>query len=105
AQMNSELHRNSPANVMTLRTADPSPQYLQVYVLDELTTTTWSLTPSVGIPLHSGKLPAAPGLSARMAVTTPRTRITLTRGLTGSQPAENFLPLPYPAQSVSVTGD
>ena len=50
-QMNSELHRSEPANVMThYRTADPDPQYLQVYVLDELTTTTWTLTPSAGRP-------------------------------------------------------
>jgi transglutaminase-like putative cysteine protease len=105
AQMNSELHRSVPANVMTLRTADASPQYLQVYVLDELTTTTWTLTPALGVPLRGGKLPAAPGMSARMTVTTSRTAITLTSGLTGSQPAENFLPLPYPAQSVSVAGD
>jgi len=105
AQMNNELHRSNPTNVMTLRTPDASPQYLQVYVLDELTATSWTLTPSPGVPLHGRRLPAAPGVDARMAVTTQRTGISLTSGLTGSQPAENFLPLPYPAQTVSVTGD
>jgi transglutaminase-like putative cysteine protease len=105
AQMNNELHRSNPANVMTLRTAEASPQYLQVYVLDELTTTTWTLTPSVGVALRGGRLPAAPGMSAQTPVITQRTGITLTSGLTGSQPAENFLPLPYPAQTVNITGD
>src|ERR1035441_9943297 len=43
-------------------------------------------------------------MGAGMGTTTQRTRITLARGLAGSQPAGNFLPLPYPAHTVSVPG-
>jgi hypothetical protein len=99
AQMTNDLHRSTAANVLVMRTAATHPEYLQVYVLDTLTSSTWSLAPTVGAALRGGRLPAAPGMSAGMATTTQRTRITLARGLGGS-----FLPLPYPAQVVSVPG-
>jgi transglutaminase-like putative cysteine protease len=103
AQMNNDLHRSTPAKVLVMRTATADPQYLQVYVLDTLTSSTWTLAPTLVSALH-GRLPAPPGLTRGMATTTQRTTITLAHGLAGSQPAGDFLPLPYPAQTVSVSG-
>src|ERR1019366_3328090 len=57
------------------------------------------------VPLRGGRLHAPPGESRSTATTTQRTRITLASGLSGSQSAGNFLPMPYPAQTVSVGGD
>lgn len=105
AQMNSDLHRSVPANILVMRTSSADPEYLQVYVLSTLTSTTWTLAPSQVIPLRGGRLPAPPGKNRSTPTTTQRTRITLARGLSGSQSAGNFLPLPYPAQTVSVGGD
>jgi len=104
AQMNNDLHRSTPAKVLVMRTATADPQYLQVYALDTLTSSTWSLAPTVVSVLRGGRLPAPPGLTKAMATTTQRTTITLAQGLAGSQPAGDFLPLPYPAQTVSVAG-
>jgi transglutaminase-like putative cysteine protease len=104
AQMNNDLHRTTPAKVLVMRTATADPQYLQVYALDTLTASTWTLAPTVISALRGGRLPTPPGLSQRMATTTQRTEITLAQGLAGSQPAGDFLPLPYPARTLTVAG-
>jgi hypothetical protein len=104
-QMNSELHRTTPTNVLTYRTTDPDPQYLQVYVLTNLTANTWTLAPTGGQPVQSGKLPTAPGLSRDTTTSAESTRVTLAKGLTAGAGKASFLPLPYPARSVSVGGD
>ena len=104
-QMNSELRQKVPVHVLTYQTADPSPQYLQVYVLSNLTTNTWTLAPAAGEPVKDGNLPVTPGLS-RITRTSPETtKITLSKGLTTGSRQASFLPLPYPARSVSVAGD
>ncbi len=105
AQMNDDLHRSTASDVLVLRTAVAEPEYLQVYVLGTLTATSWTLAPWTASPLRGGRLPAAPGTNSGMATTTQRTRITLATGLTGSQYAGNFLPLPYPAQTVGIAGN
>ncbi|MGH3120130.1 MAG: transglutaminase TgpA family protein [Streptosporangiaceae bacterium] len=104
-QMNSELHQKVPVHVLTYRTTDPDPQYLQVYVLSNLTTNTWTLAPGTGEPVKDGKLPATPGLSRTTHASAETTRITLAKGLTTGPRQASFLPLPYPARSVSVDGD
>jgi hypothetical protein len=104
-QMNSELRQKVPVHVLTYQTTDLNPQYLQVYVLSNLTANTWTLTPAAGEPVEDGKLPVTPGLS-RITRTTPETtKITLGKGLTTGSHQASFLPLPYPARSVSVAGD
>lgn len=105
AQMNSELHRSKASEVLRYHTTDPAPQYLQVYVLNKLTPTTWTLAPTPGAPLHSGKLSNPPGLGKDIPATAQHTQIKLAPGLTGSTDAADFLPLPYPAQDVAVGGD
>jgi hypothetical protein len=104
-QMNSELRQKVPVHVLTYQTTDPSPQYLQVYVLSNLTTNTWTLAPAAGQPVKDGKLPVTPGLSRTTRTSPETTKITLSKGLTTGSRQASFLPLPYPARSVSVGGD
>ena len=104
-QMNIELQRKNPAHVLTYRTTDPDPQYLQVYVLSYLTSSTWTLAPAGGQLVHGGKLPATPGLSRGTTTSSESTRITLAKGLTTGAGKASFLPLPYPARAVRVNGD
>jgi hypothetical protein len=104
-QMNSQLRQKVPEHVLTYQTTDPSPQYLQVYVLSNLTTSNWTLAPAAGEPVKDGQLPAPPGLSRITRTTRQTTKITLAKGLTTGPHQASFLPLPYPARSVSVAGD
>ena len=103
-QMNSELHRTGAQPVLTYRTSDPDPQYLQVYVLSNLSTQTWTLAPAPGTPVQDGRLPAAPGLARTTPSTTEHAQVTLAKGLTSGQQTASFLPLPYPARTVDVAG-
>jgi hypothetical protein len=104
-QMNNDLRQSTPEPVLTYRTTDPDPQYLQVYVLSNLTSSTWTLTPAPGQPVQGGNLPATPGLSRGIRTSAETTRITVSKGLTSGAGKASFLPLPYPARSVSVGGD
>jgi hypothetical protein len=104
-QMNSQLHEKTPVHVLTYQTSDPDPQYLQVYVLSNLTTNTWTLASTAGKPVQDGKLPVTPGLSRATRTSAVTTKITLGKGLTTGSHLASFLPLPYPARSVSVAGD
>ena len=103
-QMNSELHRTDAQPVLTYRTSDPDPQYLQVYVLSNLSAQTWTLAPATGLPVQDGKLPAAPGLARGTPSNTEHAQVTLAKGLTSGQQTASFLPLPYPARTVDVAG-
>ncbi|MGP7996988.1 MAG: transglutaminaseTgpA domain-containing protein [Streptosporangiaceae bacterium] len=104
-QMNSDLRRSDASEVLSYRTADPDPDYLQVYVLSDLTAQNWTLGPTPGLAVPDGKLPAVPGLAKGTPSSTEHTTVTLARGLTGSAQAASFLPLPYPARRVTVAGD
>ena len=48
AQMTQDLREGQPQPVLTYTTTDPTPQYLQEYVLGNLTTTRWTLSPHLG---------------------------------------------------------
>jgi hypothetical protein len=104
-QMNSQLRQKTPVHVLTYQTSDPAPQYLQVYVLSNLTTNTWTLAPAAGEPVKDGKLPVTPGLGRTTHTSAVTTKITLGKGLTTGSHLASFLPLPYPARNVSVAGD
>ena len=90
--------------MLSYRTTEPEPQYLQVYVLSNLSAQTWTLAPTAGQPVQDGKLPAAPGLARAPRASTEHTAITLAKGLTSGQQTASFLPLPYPARTVDVDG-
>ena len=104
-QMNTQLHRTDATDVLSYRTSDPDPQYLQVYVLSNLSAQTWTLAATPGQPLHDGKLPTIPGLTTGTPTSAEHTTITLAQGLSSSQQTASFLPLPYPARTVNVDGD
>jgi transglutaminase-like putative cysteine protease len=104
AAMNDDLHETQPVPVLTYHTSDPSPQYLQLYVLGNLTTTNWTIGPRLGPTASTaGKLPDAPGLTgaARYGVTT---RVTFSHAAASATNAVSFLPVPYPPTRVSAAG-
>jgi TgpA N-terminal domain/Transglutaminase-like superfamily/Domain of unknown function (DUF4129) len=104
-QMNTQLHSTNASDVLAYRTTDTDPEYLQVYVLNNLNAQTWTMTPTPGQPLHDGKLPATPGLTTDTTIKTENAAITLAKGLSSSLQTASFLPLPYPARTVNVGGD
>ena len=104
-QMNTQLHRTDATDVLSYRTSDPDPQYLQVYVLSNLSAQTWTLAATPGQPLHNGKLPTIPGLTTGTPTSAEHTTVTLAQGLSSSQQTASFLPLPYPTRTVNVDGD
>jgi TgpA N-terminal domain/Transglutaminase-like superfamily/Domain of unknown function (DUF4129) len=103
-QMNSDLRRATAEPVLAYRTSDPDPQYLQVYVLSNLSPQTWTMSQVAGVPVTSGNLPGPPGLARSTPARTEHSRITLARGLSSGRQTASFLPLPYPARTVAVPG-
>jgi transglutaminase-like putative cysteine protease len=104
AAMNDDLHESQAVPVLTYHTNDPAPQYLQLYALGNLTTTSWTIGPRLGPTASAaGKLPGAPGLTgaARYGVTT---RVTFSHSAASATNAVSFLPVPYPPTRVSVAG-
>jgi transglutaminase-like putative cysteine protease len=101
--LNTDLHESKPVQVLTYRTADSGPPYLQVYVLGNLTTNAWTMgqPPGTTALTSKGLMPAAPGL----ARTTPgpflRESIFLGTNLT-NRGNISYLPLPYAARQVKV---
>jgi transglutaminase-like putative cysteine protease len=92
------------------------PEYLQLYVLDQLTDAGFQLVsgrPAVPVPAGSGTLPAAPGLegdAAAQATSTNwplvSTTIQVSPGINAETPLNGktaaVLPVPYPALSVTL---
>jgi transglutaminase-like putative cysteine protease len=106
AQMAQDLHEGQPESVLTYTTTDPEPQYLQMYVLSQLTTTQWKLEPHVNADgSASGTLPTAQGetQASKSAITNQTTHITFSEAASKDAPLA-FLPLPYPTTKVKVAG-
>jgi transglutaminase-like putative cysteine protease len=104
AAMNDDLHESQPVPVFTYHTSDQAPQYLQLYVLGNLSTASWTIGPRLGPTASAaGKLPDAPGLTgaARYGVTT---RVTFSRSAASATNAVTFLPVPYPPTRLSAAG-
>ena len=104
AAMNSELHDSQPVTVLTYRTTDLSPQYFQLYALNDLTSAGWTLDTRLGpMATTSRSLPPAPGLTgdSGYAVTT---RVSFSRAVTGGAFGLTFLPVPYPPTRVIAPG-
>lgn len=100
--LDDDLHAGSPKAVLTYRTTGPTPPYLQVYVLGDLTSATWRSTSGAAeIPL-AGSLPPTPGATATdgRTVTTTVTLAPEAGAVTGRA----ALPLPYPTTRLSVSG-
>lgn len=106
AQMNKELREPQPEPVLTYQTGNPDPPYLQVYVLTKLTDSAWVLaTPKTSRRAGAGPLPGPPGLSAHTTAATVRESVALSPGLTSKIGTARYLPVPYPATALHVTGN
>jgi transglutaminase-like putative cysteine protease len=102
-ELSSEL--TSPQRiVLGYTTAVQSPDYLQLYVLDKLTDSGWSLFSQPESTVRvSPRLPAPPGLSDASLDGTVSTSITVARDV-GSDDLD-ALPVPYPTTSIKAKGD
>jgi hypothetical protein len=106
AQMTQDLREGDPQPVLTYSTTDPNPQYLQMYVLGNLTTTRWTLSPHLGTDgAAAGTLPKAQGLATTTAsvVSSQTAHVTFSSTASGNS-AVSFLPVPYPATKLKVAG-
>ncbi len=104
AQMTQDLRESQSSTILTYRTTDPEPQYLQMYVLGNLSTTAWTMDPGLRpTATANGTLPAPQGLAGadRTSVTT---RVQVSRGTISATAGISFLPVPYPATRISVPG-
>jgi transglutaminase-like putative cysteine protease len=105
--LNTDLHEAHPVSVLTYRTTDSSPPYLQVYVLGNLSTNAWTMAPPTSTTNLSPRgLPPVPGLPNIDRVLGPvlREYITLGTNLVKSGNV-SYLPLPYPTRQLGVVGD
>jgi transglutaminase-like putative cysteine protease len=113
--MSSELHTAKAAPVLQYRAQEnglpaPAGQYLQLYVLDQLTTSDWHLVSSPAVPVSgSAALPPAPGLSNAFAGTYVVTTVQVSPGVSAATELNGktttVLPVPYPALNLSVPGN
>ena len=102
-QLNSELNSRS-ADVLDYTTAQTSPDYLQIYALDELTDSGWQLFSQreSKVPVNPA-LPAPPGLVDRTWTADQNETITIADDVGPDD--LGALPVPYPAVSVQARGD
>jgi transglutaminase-like putative cysteine protease len=92
----------------TLNAASTVPEYLQLYALDDLTTSGWQLTPAPDQALVDGVLPGPPGLGPEFGSPLPEvdTAVHVDPGVSidtvVNGKAAAVLPVPYPALRVVV---
>jgi transglutaminase-like putative cysteine protease len=102
-ELSSELTTPSQI-VLGYTTAVQSPDYLQLYVLDKLTDSGWSLfSQSESTVRVSPRLPPPPGLTDASLDGTVSTSITVARDV-GSDDLD-ALPVPYPTTSIKAKGN
>ncbi|HEY1917669.1 MAG TPA: DUF3488 and transglutaminase-like domain-containing protein [Streptosporangiaceae bacterium] len=108
-QLTSDLHESKPTDLFTYHTTSSGqPQYLQVYALTQMGTTSWSLPNGLieeNTPVAQGQLlPRVPGLTDSGAGTTTTTvrgwNTATTTVRVGKNTLNTFLPVPYPAREV-----
>jgi transglutaminase-like putative cysteine protease len=102
--LNTDLHRSKPELVLSYRTTDPAPPYLQLYVLGNLMTNAWRMArPSATTALTArGFLPTAQGLAGTTPGPLLREFITLSNKFSNRGHHVSYLPLAYPARQVHV---
>lgn len=102
--MRRDLLSDSDRTVLTYRTDAEEPGYLRRYVLDEFDGVDWTMSPvdASGDTRIRSELPLPTGWpSAAPPQDTVTTRVSLDSDVAGM----DFLPLPYWARSVDVSGD
>jgi transglutaminase-like putative cysteine protease len=102
-QLSKQLHESKNTTILVYRSSDTTPQYLQVYVLDNLTNSGWKLfsQPESLVPA-SPLLPEPPGQTDSSWATSVTTSITISKAV--SQDTLLALPVPYPARTVTAPG-
>jgi transglutaminase-like putative cysteine protease len=102
-QLSAELTTPSQI-VLGYATAVQSPDYLQLYVLDKLTDTGWSLfSQPESITRVDPRLPAPPGLADASLDGSVSTTINIARDVGPDQ--LNALPAPYPTTTIKAKGN
>jgi transglutaminase-like putative cysteine protease len=102
-QLSKELHESRPSAVFDYQSSDATPQYFQVYVLDNLTASGWQLfSQPESLAEVNPDLPSAPGLTETAYASPEATTVTLSRSV--GQDDLSALPVPYPATSVTAAG-
>ncbi|WP_285731119.1 transglutaminaseTgpA domain-containing protein [Nocardiopsis sp. ATB16-24] len=98
-----DLASSSDRTVLTYRTDAEEPDYLRTYVLDEFDGVNWTMTPvnASNDTRVDGELPLPTGWGSAPSEDTVTTRISLD----AESPRMDFLPLPYWARSVEVSGE
>ncbi|MFL1376926.1 transglutaminaseTgpA domain-containing protein [Nocardiopsis protaetiae] len=101
--MRRDLLSNSDRTVLTYRTDAEDPGYLRRYVLDEFDGVNWTMSPvdATGDTRVQGELPLPTGWPSAPREDTVVTRVSLDSDVAGM----DFLPLPYWARTVDVSGD
>jgi len=103
-QLSSELHESKPSVVLTYSSNATIPDYLQIYVADQLTA-------DQGFQMFSEpenlvnidpRLPAPIGLNSEKGLSTVTTSVAIAKGV--GQDLLDALPVPYPATSVTAPG-
>jgi transglutaminase-like putative cysteine protease len=107
--MSSELKSKKAEPVLQYTESGPSGEYLQLYVLDQLTTTDWHLVDSPAVPVAGdAPLPPPPGLANAFAGTYVTTTVHVRPGVSAATELNGktttVLPVPYPALNVHVPG-
>ena len=102
-QLSSEL--TTPAQiVLGYTTAAQNPDYLQIYVLDRLTDSGWTLFSQPESLVHAGsKMPPVPGLEDASLDGTVTTKVDIARDVGPDD--LGALPVPYPTVAIKANGD
>ncbi|MEU0489656.1 transglutaminaseTgpA domain-containing protein [Nocardiopsis sp. NPDC006139] len=101
--MRRDLLSSSDRTVLTYRTDAEEPGYLRRYVLDEFDGVNWTMSPvdASGDTRVQDELPLPTGWPSAPEEDTVMTRVSLDSDVEGM----DFLPLPYWARTVDVSGD
>ncbi len=106
--LNGDLREGHPVPVLSYHTADGTPPYLQVYVLNNLTTNAWTMGPPPATTALTGRgyLPGVPGITEPVkSAPGPYVRESVTLGTNLSNKGHvGYLPVPYAARQVKVKG-
>jgi transglutaminase-like putative cysteine protease len=91
-----DLRRNSPTQALTYSTTDPNGQYLRLTTLEDFVGDEWEPVPVTPIPANTvAAIGAAPGLTTSVPTIPTTTNITIDNA------SGRWLPVPYPASSIS----
>ena len=102
-QLSQELHESKPTTVLTYASSDANPQYFQIFVLDNLTSSGWHLfSQPEQVVSASPHMPPIPGLTNTASATTETADVTISQGV--GQDELGALPVPYPATVITAPG-